>query len=99
MDITVQDLKNKIDSKEGVHILDVREEWEYEEGNIEGAINLSLYSIPNGTDEIDHLKDEVIYVHCRSGKRSLTAQQLLITAGFKNPVNVLGGFEAWKAII
>ena len=95
-DITVEELKSKINSSEELNILDVREDWEYEEGHIEGARNFSLYSIPENHDELNDWKEKEIIIHCKSGKRSKTAQQILTENGFDNTINLLGGFEAWK---
>lgn len=98
MNITAEDLKQRIDSGESLNILDVREDWEYEEGHIEGARHFSLYQIPENGDELSDWKDTEVIIHCKSGKRSLNAQSLLTQQGFTNTVNVLGGFEAFKIL-
>lgn len=94
-DITVEELKNKINSGNELFILDVREGWEHEEACIEGSRNFSLYSIPENHDELNDWKEKEIIIHCKSGKRSKTAQQILTQNGFNNTLNLLGGFEAW----
>jgi rhodanese-related sulfurtransferase len=43
------------------------------------------------------LKDEEIIIHCRSGKRSATAQQFLVQNGFTNVRNLIGGMIEWQA--
>jgi rhodanese-related sulfurtransferase len=47
-------------------------------------------------DEIDEMKDDVVYLYCRSGNRSGQACLILETMGFKNVVNVAGGMLAWQ---
>ena len=94
--ITVEELKKKIDSGAPVNLIDVREPAEYEEYNI-GAKLIPLGQIQNmEIDELEPLKEEELFIHCRSGKRSAMACQLLESMCFKNTVNVEGGVLAWK---
>ena len=94
MDITVQELKQKLDSGEDFVFIDVREPYEYSE------FNLGAQLIPMGqmaqqlADFEDHKENEII-VHCRSGARSGMIQGLMEKAGFKNVRNVTGGVIAW----
>ena len=94
--ITVEELKERLDRGEKINLIDCREPHEYEEANIGGRL------IPLGKfqtmqlDEIEDLKDEEVIVHCRSGKRSMMACQILDQMGFSNPVNVEGGILAWQ---
>ena len=94
--ITVEELKARLDSGEKLHVIDVREPQEYAESNI-GALLIPLGKIQAmQVDEIDDLKNEEIIVHCRSGKRSLTACQYLESMGFTHSKNVEGGILAWQ---
>ena len=94
--ITVEELKAKLDSGESIHLVDVREPQEHTEFNI-GGLLLPLGKLQTmQTDEIDDLKEETIYLYCRSGNRSGQACLLLETMGFKNLVNVSGGMLAWQ---
>jgi rhodanese-related sulfurtransferase len=94
--ISVADLKAKIDAGEKLNLLDVREPHEHAAFNIGGQL------VPLGLvqalmlDEIEHLKDETIYVYCRSGNRSGQACMMMEPYGFKNVVNVVGGMLAWQ---
>jgi rhodanese-related sulfurtransferase len=93
--ITVQELKSKIDGGEKVNLLDVREPSEYQESNINGHL-IPLGQISNGMiDDIEHLKQEEVIIHCRSGMRSMQACMILEQMGFTNTVNVMGGILAW----
>jgi len=94
--ITVEQLKARIDAGEKLHVLDVREPSEYQEYNL-GAKLLPLGKIQGmQTEEIDDWKNEEVIVHCRSGARSVTASQFLEMQGFTHVVNVLGGALAWR---
>ncbi|MCC7245699.1 MAG: rhodanese-like domain-containing protein [Saprospiraceae bacterium] len=94
MEITVQELRQKLDSGESFVFIDVREPWEYEEFNI-GARLIPINTLVNSMYELDEHKDDQIVVHCRSGNRSGMAQGLLIANGFKNVLNLKGGVLAW----
>lgn len=94
-DITVEDLKARLDNNEKFVFLDVREEWEYEDDNL-GAKNIPLAELPNRLDELADYKNEEIVVHCRSGARSGNAKKFLETKGFSKVRNTLGGIIAYR---
>jgi len=95
MDITVQELKTKLDNKEDFLFLDVREPHEYEEANL-GAKLIPLGDVLAKVSELEEYKEKEVIIHCRSGARSGMAQQLLQAEGFTNVRNVLGGILAWN---
>lgn len=98
-EITVTELKTRLDNGEQLHIIDVREPEEYAEYNI-GAKLIPLGKIMGmQLDELEDLKDEEIIVHCRSGKRSMQACLFLETMGFANTKNVAGGILAWQDLV
>jgi hydroxyacylglutathione hydrolase len=78
----------------GLQVLDVRREPEWEAGHIEGASWWPLDNFKVAPPEID--RDIPIAVHCKGGYRSMIACSLLRRAGFRNVVNVVGGFDAWQ---
>ena len=90
---TVQELKEKIDSQEDFQLIDVREDFEYETSNIDGIL-IPLATVLGATEKIS--KEKLVIVHCRSGKRSAQAIQLLESKGFTNLCNLKGGILAWK---
>jgi rhodanese-related sulfurtransferase len=96
MDITIEELKERMDKGEVLHLFDVREEYEFDEFNI-GATLIPLGELPNRLDEIEALKNEEILIHCRSGARSGRAKDYLTAEGYTNVRNVLGGMVAWQA--
>ncbi|MEJ2382984.1 MAG: rhodanese-like domain-containing protein [Xanthomonadales bacterium] len=76
------------------HWIDVRSVGEYESGHVEGAVNIPHTEIAERIAEVTEDKDDVIYVYCRSGRRSGIAQSVLENAGFTNVVNIGGLSDA-----
>ena len=97
MDITAEQLKERLDKGEVVHLIDVREEWEYEEANL-GGILIPLATLPDRMEELKEWQNEEIVVHCRSGKRSEQAKNFLMQQGFANVRNMLGGILAYQEL-
>ncbi|MEA5461928.1 rhodanese-like domain-containing protein [Arcicella sp. LKC2W] len=94
MDITVQELKERLDKGETFNFLDVREDYEYEEENL-GAKLIPLGELPDRIEELEAWKDQEVIVHCRSGARSARAKAFMEGQGFTNVRNVLGGIMAY----
>lgn len=94
-DISVAELKSRLDKKDDFVFIDVREQSEYEEQNL-GAKLIPLQTIPTKLQELEQFKESEIVIHCRSGKRSASAQQFLIQNGFQNVRNVVGGILAYN---
>jgi rhodanese-related sulfurtransferase len=94
--ITVKELKARMDAGEQLHLIDVREPEEYAEANI-GAKLIPLGNIQSmQIGDLEDLRDEEVIIHCRSGKRSMTACLFLESMGFTNTVNVEGAILAWQ---
>jgi rhodanese-related sulfurtransferase len=96
-DITVSELKERLDQGEKFHFIDVREEWEYEEDNL-GADNIPLGELAHQLSQLEKIKDEEIVIHCRSGARSGNAKKFMEMNGFSQVRNVLGGILAFRAL-
>lgn len=98
-DITVQELKSRLDAGEQLHLIDVREPHEYE------AYNIGAKLVPLGqvmalqVDELEDWKDHEVIIHCHAGGRSMQAGLMLETMGFRNVKNLAGGMVAWKALM
>ena len=92
--ISVQELKRRLDAREDVFVLDVREPHEVQIVNI-GALLIPLGDLPKRLDELAPQKNREIVVHCKSGGRSQKAAQLLKNAGFQRVENLAGGILAW----
>ena len=86
------ELQQKL-NKEKINVIDVREEDEYVEGHIKGALNAPISKFMNYLDKID--KKNEYYVVCYSGSRSQIAAQYLGNNGYK-VTNVLGGMSVYR---
>jgi len=95
-EISVNDLKKKLDAKENFVLLDVREPHEYEIAKITGSTLIPLGKLPERFTEVD--KSAKVIVHCKMGGRSAKAVQFLIEKGY-DATNVTGGINAWSESI
>ena len=77
-----------------LQVLDVRREPEWDAAHIENATWWPLDNFRVSPPELDH--NAPIAVHCKGGYRSMIASSLLQRAGFKQIINVIGGFDAWQ---
>ena len=91
--ISVKELKRRIDAGEDVQLIDVREPYEYQIAQIGGKL-IPQNDVANRLAEID--RDREVVVHCRSGARSQRIAEFLKQAGYPNVVNVAGGILAWS---
>ncbi|MDP3917181.1 MAG: DUF1573 domain-containing protein [Nanoarchaeota archaeon] len=94
-------LNDKIQNKENFILLDVRENYEYEEEHIENVANPTLLLSVNEINaetlaDIGLKKDDEIIVYCRSGKRSAAAHNAMIELGYTNVKSLAGGIVHWK---
>ncbi len=96
-DITVEELKQKIESGENFIFIDVREPHEYEEFNLNAKL-IPLGTLPSAINDLLPHKDEEIVIHCRSGARSGSAKITLTQLGFTKVRNVLGGVLEWQRL-
>ena len=92
--ITQQEAKAMMDAR-NVIILDVREQHEYDEKHIPGAVLLPVGTITEETAAgVIPAKDSTVLVYCRSGNRSKTASQTLADLGYTG-VYEFGGINTW----
>ena len=94
--ITVEELKSRLDAGEKLHIIDVREPAEYAEYNIGGTLIPLGQIMGMQLETLEDLKNEELIIHCKAGSRSMQACVVLEQVGFTNVVNVIGGTMAWK---
>jgi len=92
-EVTVQELKQKMDNNEDFQLIDVRETFEYETSNLNGE-NIPLGGILIEADKV--ATDKPVIIQCRSGKRSAAAVMQLEQLGFTNLYNLKGGILAWQ---
>ena len=92
--ITAEEAKKIMDSGEDHIVLDTREQDEFDEGHIPGAILIPYTEIDNKAEEMLPDKDKLILVYCRSGRRSKIAAESLAKLGYTN-VKEFGGIIDW----
>ncbi|MEB2282002.1 MBL fold metallo-hydrolase [Lysinibacillus xylanilyticus] len=91
--ITPLEAKPLIES-EKVHVLDVRNQTEYDAGHIENAQHIMVGTLSKRLDELQ--TDKKIVVQCQGGARSAIAVSVLKANGIHNIVNLTGGYMAWQ---
>lgn len=92
-EITVEELKKKMDSGETIQLIDCREAKEFAVSNIGGTL-IPMNSIPQHLEEFD--TETPLLVLCRTGSRSAMVTEFLRRNGFPNAQNVKGGIYAWN---
>ena len=94
-EVTVQEMKPALDDpKLGIKVIDVREPDEYQIAHIDGVPLFPLGLLPQRFTELDPNKQ--MYIHCKSGIRSMKALYFLREQGFKYVKSVKGGISAWS---
>lgn len=83
-----------LQERDDVLLIDVREQWEYDEGHIPGITHIPMNEIPNRLSEIP--TDKTVVLTCRSGNRSGQVTDYLQQQGFDNVHNMSGGIVAWQ---
>lgn len=78
-------------------VLDVRTPSEFAQGHIKGAINISHDQINDNLSKIIGYKNQTVVVHCRSGRRAVSAENALRAAGFNDLRHLDGDMNGWQA--
>ena len=94
LNITAREAKQIMDTQTGYVILDTREQYEFDEGHIPGAVLLPYDQVPEKAESVLPDKDQLILVYCRSGRRSKIAAQSLVDLGYTN-IKEFGGIIDW----
>ncbi|CAN5188966.1 molybdopterin-synthase adenylyltransferase MoeB [soil metagenome] len=92
--VPVGDAQREI--SEGVRVIDVREQHEWDESHLEGAIHIPQGEVAERIDEVAPDRSEHLLVHCRTDNRSAKVVDLLGELGYENAVAVEGGIVAWE---
>ena len=96
-EITVSELKDKIEKNENLLLVDVRTKQEREICQIEGSIHIELKEFKN-KESIDYLKEQSqnkdLCIYCKGGMRSLEATLILDQSNIRS-TNIVGGILAW----
>lgn len=91
-DISYKDLKLFMKNKD-IYLIDVRSGQEYEEGHLDGAINIPLYNIEKEIKENVKDTEDMIILYCSSGARSKKAKEILEKIGYSNVYNLKEGID------
>ena len=94
INITAQEAKQIMDSRDDCIILDTRAQEEYDQGHIPGAILIPHDEILQKAESVLTDKDQLILVYCRSGRRSKLAAVDLVNLGYTN-IKEFGGIIDW----
>ena len=92
--VSATEAKEMMDTNESFILLDVRNQDEFDEGHIEGALLIPVNQIAELAQELLPDKDIIILVYCRSGRRSVDASQQLVELGYTRVVE-FGGIIDW----
>ncbi|HEU5135483.1 MAG TPA: rhodanese-like domain-containing protein [Steroidobacteraceae bacterium] len=96
--ITQAELLERLEQKDPeLVVLDVRTAAEFAAGHVPGALNVSHDLLASRVDELAAMRDKKIVLYCRSGRRTLLAEDVLRKAGFKNLAHLEGDYLAWEA--
>jgi len=94
LEITPQEVKNKLVHKKNITLLDVRTDREHAFCRIEGSLHMPLDKLEGLYTQLE--KDDEIITYCHHGMRSMKAAQFLISRGFTNVKSMSGGIHLWS---
>jgi rhodanese-related sulfurtransferase len=93
--ITAATLAEQLGEADAPLLVDVRSEHEWDEGRIEGSVNVPLGRLPDRLSELP--RDRPLVVYCSSGYRSSIAASIMLRRGFAGIADLVGGLDAWHA--
>ena len=94
--ISIQEVRKRMDAGEKLNLVDVREPSENAEFNIGGMLHPLGKIRDFEVDELEELKGKEMIIYCRSGNRSGQAGMMLESMGFTQVKNLVGGMLAWQ---
>lgn len=97
MEISPQDLKARLDRRQGPLLLDVRQDWETKICRLPDAVHIPIEEIELRVDELN--RDDAIVVYCHAGVRSAAVAEYLRSLGFKDVRNLAGGLDLWARTV
>ena len=95
-EVTVDDVKARLENGQRPVLLDVREREEYREGHLEGALALPRGFMEMRVEEAVPDKSAPVVAYCAGGVRSLIAARTLKEMGYTDVSSMAGGYTAWK---
>ncbi len=95
-EVSVEETRARLDSGDAVHLIDVREDNEWEAGHAEGAEHLGRGIIERDIEQQVPDKRAELILYCGGGYRSALAADSLQRMGYENVYSMAGGWKAWK---
>lgn len=93
--VSAEDLYRRLPGEHGLQLVDVRRPAEWEQGHLPGSTLIPLNRLLTDLDSLG--RDRPVVVHCKSGDGGAIAAGILQRAGFEQVMNLMGGFDAWRA--
>jgi rhodanese-related sulfurtransferase len=94
--ITVQQLKTRLEKGESTYLLDIRQQWEHDTAALPGSVLIPLDQLSLRAEEIQPAEEALVVVYCHHGIRSLSGAAMLQHLGFRNVVSLAGGIDTWS---
>ena len=95
---TPEDVRRRQDAGERFHLIDVREDHEWQQGRARGAVHLGKGIIERDIETTIPDRDAEIVLYCGGGFRSALAADALGRMGYRNVVSMDGGWKRWCAL-
>lgn len=95
-EVSIDGVKESLDKKANVTLVDVRTPEEYAEGHIKASVLVPVQVLQEQLEKLPN-KDECLYVYCRRGLRGANAVKILRSSGYTDVHNMTGGIEAWMS--
>ncbi len=100
LELPPQEVKSRVDAGEKIHLIDVREQFEYDVTRIEDAELIPMNTVPERLQYLEGLGEEsTLIVFCHHGMRSLNVVNWLRQQGVEACQSMSGGIEAWSLIV
>jgi len=96
-ELTPVELKQRLDQREPLVLLDVRQDWETRLCRLDNAVHIPIEEIELRSDELDPAAEIIVY--CHQGVRSAAVAEYLRGLGFANARNLAGGLDAWALAV
>jgi rhodanese-related sulfurtransferase len=94
-ELSVQDVKKKIDAGDKIILVDTREDVEWARGHAAGAIHLGKGVIERDIENVIPNKEATIVLYCGGGFRSALAADNVQKMGYSNVISMDGGWKGW----
>ncbi|HET6880923.1 MAG TPA: rhodanese-like domain-containing protein [Pirellulales bacterium] len=95
-EVTIDEVRKRLDGGERVQLVDVREDSEWVQGRLPGAVHLSKGVIERDVEKRFPQTDTELVLYCGGGSRSALAADNLQKMGYTNVLSLIGGFKSWR---